>query len=216
MTMLEDSLSYIYTRIEAACERANRNPDEITIIAATKYVDTEGVKAVFQAGLTHIGENRVQDAQAKKKAAEAAGTWHMIGHLQTNKVKKALEIFDSIDSVDSFKLAEKINQKASCLGRNIEILIEVNTSGEAAKYGVAPDNLSSLITEIEKLENLKVTGLMAMAPLADDPEKARPYFKVLKSLQGDLPRLSMGMSDDFEVAIEEGATEIRLGRVLFE
>lgn len=204
-------------RIAAACRRSGRSPEEITLIAVTKGIDAVGIRLAIEGGVSHIGENRVQETQAKwphlGDLAERA-MWHMVGHLQTNKVGAALRLFDIIDSVDSLPLAEAISRRASS---RQPIFLEVNVSEEPSKYGFSLNELTDRFRAIEALPNIEVQGLMTIAPQTDDPELARPVFRRLKVAATDLglEHLSMGMSGDFEVAIEEGATQIRIGRALF-
>ncbi len=193
------------------------------ILAVTKNVDIPRIIEAIKAGITDLGENRVQEAAAKHAEINhrfPLVRWHMIGHLQKNKVKAALQIFDVIQSVDSLELAEEINKRAEGL---IEIFIEVNTSGEESKFGVKPEALADLIRSASKLSNLKITGLMTMGPLTDDKEKIKSSFRKLKELRDQLQQagfagithLSMGMSADFPLAIEEGSDIIRIGRAIF-
>ena len=204
-------------RIAAACLRAGRPPEAITIVAVSKGFPPEAIREGVGAGLRHLGENRVQEAQAKlPQLADLpdAVTWHMIGHLQTNKVKTVLELFDTIHSVDSLHLAQAISRRAL---ETVPVFLEVNVGGESTKYGLSLDNLRAEYEAIASLPNLDVRGLMTVAPLADDPEQARPVFRCLRESAHSLGlrELSMGMSDDFEVAIEEGATHVRIGRAIF-
>ena len=219
-------VSTIAGRIEAvrlqiadACLRSGRSAEEVTIVAVTKGFPPEAVREAFSAGLSHFGENRVQEAQAKiPLLANLAPrpTWHMVGHLQTNKVKTALSLFDIIQSVDSLHLAQEISRRAPESVR-VPVLLEVNVAGEAAKYGFSPEELPAAAERVRALPGLDVRGLMTIAPMAGDPQEARPVFRRLRSLAEslDLRELSMGMTDDFEVAVEEGATIVRIGRAIF-
>jgi hypothetical protein len=218
-------------RAAAACQRASRSPDEVTIVGVSKTFPAALVVEACRAGLTDIGENRVQEAATKIPAVEALGSrprWHLVGHLQTNKVKTALGLFDIIHSVDSLRLAEFISRHAASLpvrpacpaGRQagpVPILLEVNVTGEASKFGLRPKETGWALEQIARLPGLAVQGLMTVAPLVDDPEEARPVFRELRRLRDalGLRDLSMGMTDDFEVAIEEGATIVRIGRAIF-
>ena len=211
-------------RIAAACERAGRRPDDVEIVAVTKTHGAEVVKEAWDAGLRIVGENKVQEAAWKKPASVSGPEWHLIGHLQSNKVRHALELFDFIHSVDSAKLADRINFIADDMGASPRILLEVNVSGEKSKSGVRPEDVETVIRHIgEECPRITVEGLMTMAPFCDNPEDARQYFRRLRELRDGLeqrlgvglPRLSMGMSGDYEVAVEEGATWVRLGTVLF-
>lgn len=195
----------------------SRSPDEVTLVAVTKTVGLSAIKTAFACGIRDFAENRVQEARDKigqLSEIEDSITWHMVGHLQTNKARLATEIFDSIQSVDSLKLAEKLNDYAR---RKMPILLQVNVSGEESKEGIPVAALSCVAERVNLLPNLQVNGLMTIAPLADDPEAARPVFCRLRQLRDSLgvKHLSMGMTDDFEVAIEEGATIIRVGRAVF-
>ncbi len=236
--MIKDNILRIRQRIASVCARINRDPAAILIVAVSKARTVDEIEEATSAGVTDIGENRVQEALAKYNdmryaipACRQAGCdmpirWHMVGHLQTNKVKDAVRIFDVIQSVDSIRLAQEIDKQAAKINKIQDILIEVKTSGETAKFGLDPEAAVGAIKEITKLKNINLKGLMTIAPLADNPEKARPYFQMLKKLRDGVNAicdkryairdLSMGMTDDFEVAIEEGATMVRLGRAIFE
>jgi len=222
MTITEN-LRMVRKRIEQAAKRSGRDPGDITLVAATKDVPAGLIKEAVNAGLTDIGENRVQEADQKFNALKGQQvTWHMIGHLQTNKVKAALGIFSVIQSVDSERLADEISQRAQ---KTIDVFIEVNTSGEDSKFGVSPEKAASLAGHISGLKNLKLTGLMTVGPLSGDEKAVRTSFRLLKSLFGqikglnlpsvELKYLSMGMSQDFETAIEEGSNLVRIGRAIF-
>ena len=194
-----------------------RAASEVTIVAVSKTFPAGVIQEALAAGIRHIGENRVQDAEPKIRSLAALGlhpTWHMVGHLQTNKAKAALELFDVIQSVDSLRLAEALSQRAQ---RPLPILLEVNVGGEATKYGFAPEEVPPAAEAIARLSNLEVRGLMTVAPLTADPEDVRPVFHRLRQLRDalGLRELSMGMTDDFEVAIGEGATIVRIGRAIF-
>jgi pyridoxal phosphate enzyme (YggS family) len=214
---IEHSIQEVTRRIALACERVGRSPDEITLVAVTKSVGAAAVRAAFQAGVRHFGENRVQEAKTKIGELESLRdqcTWHMVGHLQTNKVKTAAALFDIIQSVDSVRLAEFLSRYAQKI---IPILLEVNITGEASKSGFSTVEVSSAMKEIERMPDLEIKGLMTIAPLASNPEEVRPVFRRLRELGNSmgLEHLSMGMTDDFEVAIEEGATIVRIGRAIF-
>jgi pyridoxal phosphate enzyme (YggS family) len=206
-----ENLLYIQQRIAAAAQRANRDPADITLVAVSKTLPVEAVREAISTGLTHFGENRVQEAESK--FASIKTTLHLIGHLQSNKARRAADIFDRIDSVDSLSLARKLNDATT---KKIGILVEVH-QGEATKSGAPEAEVPALCAEIANLPNLNLLGLMAIPPYFEDPELARPYFRKLRNLRDNLrlPILSMGMSHDFEIAIEEGATEIRIGTALF-
>jgi pyridoxal phosphate enzyme (YggS family) len=212
-------------RIEQACRRAGRDPNEVNVIAVTKYVGTEETSALLDLGLDHIGENRVQDALLKHQALNGRGTWHFIGRLQTNKVKDVVGRFDYLHSLDRLSLAQEIDRRVRQKGLPpLRCFIQVNVSGEKTKTGISPQELEDFAREVANYSTIEVMGLMTMAPIAENPEEVRPVFRELKRLQEQIrrlnlprlqvPHLSMGMSQDFEIAIEEGATWIRLGTVL--
>jgi PLP dependent protein len=225
---IADNIAAARERIAAAARRAGRRPGEITLMAVSKTHSPERIREAYGAGLRLFGENRVQEFAGKAGAlADLDGAeWHMIGHLQTNKASKAAELFSGVDSVDSAKLAEKLDAGARS-GSKLGILIEINVGGEAAKSGVGPESreLEDLLAAAPKFEALEFRGLMTVPPFADDPEEARPYFRRLRALRDaiaarKLPAvgmdvLSMGMSHDFEVAIEEGSSCVRLGTAIF-
>ncbi|MCX8126492.1 MAG: YggS family pyridoxal phosphate-dependent enzyme [Dehalococcoidia bacterium] len=211
------NIAKLKQRIDRACGRASRSPEEVTIVAVTKTVPAPLVRAAFESGIRNFGENRVQEAEAKLDQLadiRKETTWHMVGHLQTNKAGRALEIFDVIQSVDSLRLAEVLNRRAS---RRLPVLLEVNVSGEKTKTGFRPDEITAAVGTINSLPNLEIRGLMTIAPIVREPEEARPYFRRLRELRDGLglKEASMGMTDDFEIAIEEGATIIRIGRAIF-
>jgi pyridoxal phosphate enzyme (YggS family) len=220
MSDIATNIAAVRARIEAAAGRAGRNPMAVRLIgasAAFKGVSVEQIGEAMVAGLVDFGENRVQEAEAHIEAlgARAAdATWHLIGHLQTNKAKDALDCFDILQTVDSVRLAEQLSRRAT---KPTRILLEVNVAGETTKSGFAPSEVASAVDAIRVLPNLELAGLMTIAPQADDPEQVRPYFRQLCELAEThgLTELSMGMTDDFEVAIEEGATMVRVGRAIF-
>jgi PLP dependent protein len=219
---LLNNLENVRRRIERAAVRAGRKPADVTLIAVTKTVDASVIQTLIELGVSDIAENRQQNAADKLPKVHGLQVTdrprlHFIGPLQRNKVKKVLEQFDMVHSVESVKLAEEISRRAVELKRTPGIFIEVNVAGEAQKDGLRPDEVSDSLAEILHLPNLRVQGLMTMAPLIDDPEAARPHFKRLAALARahQLTGLSMGMSGDFEVAIEEGATHVRVGTALF-
>lgn len=208
----------------AACQRAGRSPDDVTIVGVSKTFPPALVAEACRAGLADVGENRVQEATAKVPDVQALGCrprWHLVGHLQRNKVKTAMGLFDIIQSVDSARLAEAISRHAENLptGREspLPVLLEVNVAGEASKFGFAPEELAPAVEQMAGLPGLAVQGLMTVAPLVENPEDVRPVFRKLRLLRDalGLHHLSMGMTDDFEVAIEEGATMVRIGRAIF-
>lgn len=212
---LKERLEHVEERIRRAAAKAGRRRDEITLIAVSKTFPAAAIREAFEAGLRDFGENYVQEFEAKRPAlADLAGVrFHLIGHLQSNKARRAAELFDSIQTVDSTKLARRLNEH----GRRLEVMIEVRLSEEGSKSGVEPAGLAPLVEAVRGFECLDLRGLMTMPPWFDDPERARPYFIRLRELaeRFSLDGLSMGMSDDFEVAIEEGATHIRVGTALF-
>ena len=226
--MIDQNLALVRDRIEKAAKRAGRNPQDITLICVTKQVTLKQVEEVISFGATDIGENRVVDAFLKYNQLKDSNNtfkWHMIGHLQSNKVKKALSFFDMIHSVDSARLASEINRQADLVNKRIDCFIEVNVAGEDSKYGIKPDHVHDFVKEVSLLSNIKIVGLMMMAPFVDNPEEVRSYFKDLRNLRDsllsenipntDIRELSMGMTQDFEVAIEEGATMVRIGTAIF-
>ncbi len=217
VSTIAERLEAVRLRIAEACRRGGRSPDEITLVAVTKGFPQEVVRAA--AGIRHFGENRVQEAQAKLPLLDDLSprpTWHMVGHLQTNKVKTALNLFDIIHTVDSLHLAETISGRVTPSNR-APVLLETNIAGDPAKYGFSPEELPAQAEAIRRLPGLDVRGLMTVAPMAEDPDELRPVFRRLRQLAQtlDLPELSMGMTDDFEVALEEGATIVRIGRAIF-
>jgi pyridoxal phosphate enzyme (YggS family) len=216
------NVARIRERIARAAAGAGRNADEIRLVAAAKTVDAARVAEAIAAGVTDIGENYVQEAAAKRDQVGGSARWHLIGHLQRNKVASAAKIFDNIQTVDSPRLAQSIAARARALGRTLEVLLQVNTSGESSKSGIAPDRLEELFEAVAPLQGIRVQGLMTIGAMHADPETGRPEFRLLVGLAGRLERLgaemrwlSMGMSHDFEVAIEEGASLVRVGTGVF-
>jgi pyridoxal phosphate enzyme (YggS family) len=210
-------IAAVRARMAAACDRAGRAPHEVTLIGVTKTHGADAVSAAHGAGLRDFGENRVQEALPKIAHARATGMtarWHLIGHLQTNKAAAAIGAFDILHGVDSERLARAISERAT---GPVPVFLEVNAGGEASKFGVAPQEASTLAGMIGKLPYVDLRGLMTVAPRTDDPEDVRPLFRELRALRDalGLRELSMGMTDDFEVAIEEGATYVRVGRAIF-
>ena len=204
-------------RITQACQRSHRSPDEITLIAVTKGFEASVIREAFGCGIRDFGENRVQEAETKIRQLSDLKPniiWHMVGHLQSNKAGTALTLFDIIHSIDSVKLAQILNQRAH---KTMSVLLQVNVSGEVPKSGFTIDEVANALREMKQLSNLQVVGLMTIAPLTDDAEDVRPVFRKLRELRDSLglKHLSMGMTDDFEVAIEEGATMVRIGRAIF-
>jgi len=228
METIKKKLEKINEKIKKAALKANRSPEDIKLVAVTKTATVEQIKEAISAGVKTIGENKVQEAKGKYQvlSADIADIeWHLVGHLQTNKVKYAIEIFDLIHSVDSIKLAEEIDKRSLQFGIMTNILVEVNVSGEETKYGIKPEEVEPFLKEISEFSRIKVRGLMTIAPIAEDKEEVRPYFRKLRELSEKIENkniknvkmdyLSMGMTDDFEVAIEEGANMVRIGRGIF-
>ncbi|MBZ5704518.1 MAG: YggS family pyridoxal phosphate-dependent enzyme [Acidobacteriia bacterium] len=226
---IAENIAQVRERIDAAARRAGRKPEEISLMAATKTVPPERIREAYNAGVRLFGENRVRDFADKAKLLRdlADAEWHMIGHLQTNKTAKAAEFFAAVDSVDSLRLAHKLNESAQLFGKKMAVLLEVNVGGEVAKSGVAPGSseLEDLLQAAPQLTSLEFHGLMTIPPFTEDPQQARPYFRRLRDLQTQIAArrlpavrmdvLSLGMSHDFEVAIEEGSTCVRVGTAIF-
>jgi pyridoxal phosphate enzyme (YggS family) len=220
---LASNLEAVRTRIAAACQRAGREPSSVTLVAVTKTQPPEVVTEASKAGLGLFGENKVQEGKAKIPLCPGNLRWHMIGHLQTNKCRDAVGLFEMIESVDSLHLAEEISRRAEQAGKTMPILLEVNAVGEASKFGYPPERLVAELAQVNSLPRLEIHGLMTVPPWSADPEKVRPVFRQMRQLkqrceqilEAPLPHLSMGMTGDFEVAIEEGATIIRVGTALF-
>lgn len=225
MSSIADNIQRIRETIAAAARRVNRNPSDIRLMGVTKTVDDQRIEEAIRAGLDIVGENYVQEGKRKIEKMGKSLEWHMIGHLQTNKAKYAVRLFDMIHSVDRLKLAQELNKRAGAAGIQMKILVEVNVSGEESKSGIARDDAVAMIKEISALEHISVQGLMTMPPWFDDPEDARPYFAALRELRDiiieeNIPRiemneLSMGMTQDYLVAVEEGATIVRIGTAIF-
>lgn len=217
--ILQANVERVRQRIEEACRRASRDAGEITLVAVTKLVEPEIAGMLLDLGVEHLGENRVAEGERKRSRLGERGTWHMVGHLQRNKVKKAVKLFSMVHSVDSSRLMREISSHCEKSGTAMEILLEVNVSGEESKYGLAPDEVPGAVEEASSLPGLNLRGLMTMAPFSDDPEDARPHFRRMKQLfdaNGEhFDVLSMGMTGDFETAVEEGATHLRVGTALF-
>ena len=218
------NLDRVHERITRAAKRTGRSPDEITLVAVSKTFPAETIRAAYEAGVRHFGENRVQEWESKQRAlADLDATWHLIGHLQSNKARRAAYLFRRIDSVDDLALAKKLDAAAAAEGKNLPVLVEVHLGDEATKSGVAEAGLAALAESVAPFAHLDLIGLMTIPPFVDDAESARPHFRRLRELRDDvsrrlgrkLPVLSMGMSHDFEIAIEEGATEVRVGTAIF-
>jgi len=220
---LAENLATIQHRIHAACERSARDPQSVTLLAVTKGQPPEAVAAAVELGVTLFGENKVQEAKAKIPLSPGRARWHMIGHLQSNKCRDAVGLFSMIHSVDSLRLAEEINRRADEAASTLPILLEVNVAGEASKFGYRPEQVLADLSALNALRRLELHGLMTVPPWTTDPERVRMHFRSLRELKeqceqalgAPLPVLSMGMSGDFEVAIEEGATIVRVGTALF-
>lgn len=217
MPDVRENLEKVRERIARAAARAGRRPEDVLLIGVSKTIDVERIRAGLAAGLRALGENRVQEAKAKIAELGRPAAWHLIGHLQTNKVKDALELFDVVHSLDRMELAQELERRAASRGLAVEAMLQVNVAGETSKGGFAPDAVGQALEGIAKLAHVKVTGLMVIPPEADRPEDARPWFRRLRELaeRHGLARLSMGMSGDFEVAVEEGATMVRVGTAIF-
>jgi pyridoxal phosphate enzyme (YggS family) len=226
---ISDNIARVRERVSLAARRTSRPVTDIVLMAVTKTHPPEPIREAYAAGLRAFGENRVQEFAGKADALAdlAEAEWHMIGHLQTNKASKAAELFSAVDSVDSVKLAEKLDVSARALGKSLSVLIEINVGGETAKSGVSCESrqLEELLVAAPRFEGLNFRGLMTVPPFTEDPEQARPYFRRLRELRDaiaarqlpavDMEVLSMGMSHDFEVAIEEGSTCVRVGTAIF-
>ena len=220
-----ENLKVIMHRIAAAAKRAGRDPSSVRLVVVTKTVDVDRIRDAVASGAVILGENRVQEAGKKIEALGRIASWHLIGHLQTNKTKYAVKLFDLIHSVDALELAAEIDLQAAKIGKVQDILIEVNIAGEASKAGMAVKGAPALVRDAAKFKNISVRGLMTMPPYSENPEESRPYFSVLRELAETIAKeniptvsmqeLSMGMSGDFEVAIEEGATLVRVGTAIF-
>ncbi len=222
---IADNLARVKERIANGAIRAGRSPDSVKLVGVTKTVDDQRIQEAVSAGLEILGENYVQEARSKIQRFGDQVSWHFVGRLQTNKAKYAVKLFDLIQTVDSLKLATELNRRAQPLGRVMPIIIQVNLAGEASKGGVHPAETLSLIRQISELTSIQIQGLMTMPPFFNDPERARPYFRQLWELAQEIAaagvggvgmkEISMGMSGDFEVAIEEGATLVRVGTAIF-
>jgi len=221
---IANNLKTVMGRIASAAKRAGRDPSSVRLIVVTKTVDVESIRQAVAAGASVLGENRVQEAREKIETLGNRARWHLIGHLQTNKAKYAVKLFDLIHSVDNFELAKELDKQAAKIGKVQDVLIEVSIAGETAKAGVAMQEVIVLVREAAKLRNISIKGLMTMPPYSENPEDSRPFFRKLRELAETLTRegipgvsmkeLSMGMSNDFEVAVEEGATMVRVGTAI--
>ncbi len=221
--MVAENIDHIRARIAAACERAGRRDAEVTLIGVAKTFDASQVLEAIRAGVTDIGENYVQEFLEKREIlAREPVRWHFIGHLQTRKVRSVIDAVSLIHSVDTLRLAQEIARCASSAAKTIDVLVEVNTSGETTKFGVAPTDAAGLVGELRALRGLRVAGLMTIGPFLPDPEDSRSAFRMLAQIRRDIersgftmPHLSMGMTNDFEVAVEEGSTMVRIGTAIF-
>lgn len=225
-TQLEDRIARVQERIVAACRRSGRRAEEVRLVAVSKTVLPERIRQAYEAGLREFGENRVQEADAKRFVlSDLTATWHLVGHLQTNKAKPARQLFHWVHSVDSLRVAQKLAQAAPCSGDKLPVLLQVNLGEEPTKFGARQEETVALAGQVGQLPTLELRGLMVIPPLAENSEEARPFFRRLRELAAfidsrGLPgvcmrELSMGMSEDFEVAIEEGATIVRVGTAIF-
>jgi pyridoxal phosphate enzyme (YggS family) len=217
MTDIRANLDRVRERVARAAERAGRRASDVLLIGVSKTVEVARIREAIDAGVAALGENRVQEARDKVSEIGRPLPWHLIGHLQTNKVRDALELFDVLHSLDRLDLAKELDKRARAGGRTVDVLVEVNVAAEASKSGVAPDGLGALLEAVAAMPALKVRGLMAIPPEAKDPDDSRVWFRALQKLaeRYSFSELSMGMSGDFEVAIEEGATMVRVGTAIF-
>jgi pyridoxal phosphate enzyme (YggS family) len=225
LSQVSQNLEEVRGRIAAAARRAGRDPAQVRLVAVTKTVPLDRLKEALAAGQRLFGENYLQEAKDKIATLGPGAGWHFVGHLQTNKARGAVALFDLIHSVDRLRLAQALNDAGAKIGKVQEILLQVNLAGEESKSGAAPEAVPDLVRQISRLPNLRLLGLMTMPPYFPDPEAARPFFQALRELRnllvqpeaggGPLPELSMGMTGDFEVAVEEGATLIRVGTAIF-
>jgi len=213
---IRENAAEVEARIARACERAGRSRSEVTLVAVSKTFPAEFIDEAIEAGITEVGENRVQEARDKKPLVRGSARWHLIGHLQTNKSKDAVKLFDVIQAVDSLDLAEKLARAAGNQGKRLEIMLQVNIGDEPQKSGITRGEVDAVAKQAAALASLDVIGLMAIPPIGT-PEESRPYFRELRSMRDalGLKHLSMGMSEDFETAIEEGSTIVRVGRAIF-
>jgi pyridoxal phosphate enzyme (YggS family) len=225
MTLIRDNIISLKQRIADAAKKAGRNPEDIHLIAVTKTLPVDIIQEAIDLGVTMLGENKVQEAKSKVDLVSGDVQWHLIGHLQKNKAKTAVNIFSMIQSVDSFKLGQEIDKRAAQINKVMDILVQINIGNEPQKYGVAVERVPELIKDLASLDNLRIKGVMAIAPMAKNPEDVRPYFKKMKQIYDGLTEqtienvemkyLSMGMSHDFIIAIEEGANMVRIGTGIF-
>jgi len=223
---LQENIARVLERIAAACNRSGRRPEDVKLVAVSKIVSPDRIRQAYEAGLRDFGENRVQEASEKRPAlSDLTVTWHLIGHLQTNKARPARELFHWVHSVDSLRIAAKLDKAAVCSGDRLQVMLEVNLGDESTKSGVKENEVMELAGHVSQFETLELRGLMTVPPFFEDPERVRPMFRRLRELAEKIESthtpnvsmkdLSMGMSHDFEVAIEEGATIIRVGTAIF-
>jgi pyridoxal phosphate enzyme (YggS family) len=223
---IRDNLSCVQERIATAAHKSGRRAEEITLIAVSKTHTAEAIRMAYAAGLRHFGENRVQEWEGKRAAVgDLPATWHLVGHLQSNKAARAAGLFHTVDSVDDLAIAQRLDRVRSELNarEKLRVLLEVRLAPEETKTGATPEEVPALAEKVAQLSQLELSGLMCIPPLAEDPEKVRPYFRGLRELRDGLaaklgralPVLSMGMSHDFEIAVQEGATEVRIGTAIF-
>jgi len=226
MLDIQENVAGVRERIASACRRCGRPPEDVKLLAISKTFPPERIRAAYEAGLRDFGENRVQEGQAKRPAlSDLSITWHLVGHLQTNKAKAARELFQWVHSVDSFRLAQKLDQASSLGAGRLPVLLEVNLGGEDSKAGVGETEIVQLAEQVSRLAMIELRGLMVIPPFFDDTDRVRPYFRRLRELAREIEgrnipnvsmrELSMGMSHDFEVAIEEGSTVVRVGTAIF-
>lgn len=225
MNPIAENIKDVQARIEAACHRSGRDPASVQLIAVTKTIDTEQIRIAVEAGMTVLGENRVQEVLHKYEAIGPNVSWHLIGHLQTNKVRQIIDHVDMIHSLDSIHLAHELQKRAVKRENPVKVLVEVNVGQEASKFGLSPDEVPEFLKSLNDMDFIQICGLMTVAPFLDDPEDVRMVFRSLKMLFDDIKKLnlpnvrmehlSMGMTHDFEVAVEEGATMVRVGTGIF-
>lgn len=225
MNPIAENIQDIQLRIEAACRRSGRDPSSVQLIAVTKTIDTDQINVAVEAGMKILGENKVQEVLHKYEAVSPEICWHLIGHLQTNKVRQIIDRVAMIHSLDSVHLAHELQKRASHRGKPVQVLLEVNVGQEASKFGLLPDAVPAFLESLRDMDHIQVLGLMTVAPFLDDPEDVRIVFRRLRMLFEDMKKLnlpnirmehlSMGMTHDFEVAIEEGATMVRIGTGIF-
>ncbi len=222
MVALEENYKAVWDRIKEAAKKSGRHPQDVKIIAVSKYISPDSIKAAKELGLNDFGENRLQEALPKITALPPDINWHFVGHLQTNKVKDVLDYFSMVHSLDRMSLAQALEKAARKKNTIMPVLVQVNASGEKSKYGLDPKELEDFLGEVKDFSGMKIKGLMTMAPLVDDPEETRPVFAKLRNLKEqinvpsiELDYLSMGMTNDFQIAIEEGSNMVRIGTAIF-